>query len=133
MPIQGTLSKLAELKDVEAKVSENVLSHQDDDDHTFVTTQADPQEKLDHMELTDYLKNKGQWTNDLITENPPNLEQFLTGQSDAPVAAAKGGAKGAPAKGGAAAEQITLEEGDAELPTEAPNNYQLGDALQEVI
>ena len=40
---------------------------------------ADPQAKLDHMELTDYLKNMGQWTNDLITENPPNLEQFLTG------------------------------------------------------
>jgi hypothetical protein len=56
------------------------------------------------MELTDYLKNKGQWTNDIITDNPPNLEQFLTGQSDAPVAAAKGGAKGAPAKGGAAVE-----------------------------
>jgi hypothetical protein len=82
MPIQGTLSKLADLKDAEPKVSDNILSHQDDDDHTFITTQvapADPQEKLDHMELTDYLKNKGQWTNDLITENPPNLEQFLTG------------------------------------------------------
>jgi len=47
---------------------------------TFLTQQlADPHEKLDRMELTDYLKNKGQWTNDLITENPPNLEQFLTG------------------------------------------------------
>jgi hypothetical protein len=85
------------------------------------------------MELTDYLKNKGQWTNDLITENPPNLEQFLTGQNDAaPVAAAaKGGAKGAPAK--AATEVVTLEEGDADLPTEAPNNYQLGDAIEQII
>lgn len=82
MPIQGTLSKLADLKDADPKVSDNILSHQDDDDHTFITTEvpvADPQAKLDHMELTDYLKNKGQWTNDLITENPPNLEQFLTG------------------------------------------------------
>lgn len=94
---------------------------------------ADPHEKLDHMELTDYLKNKGQWTTDLITDNPPNLEQFLTGQNDAaPVAAAaKGGAKGAPAK--AATEAVTLEEGDADLPTEAPNNYQLGDAIEQVI
>jgi hypothetical protein len=85
------------------------------------------------MELTDYLKNKGQWTNDLITENPPNLEQFLTCQNDAaPVAAAaKGGAKGAPAK--AATEVVTLEEGDADLPTEAPNNYQLGDAIEQII
>jgi hypothetical protein len=43
---------------------------------TFLTQNqlADPHEKLDHMELTDYLKNKGQWTNDLITDNPPNLE-----------------------------------------------------------
>jgi hypothetical protein len=77
MPIQGTLSKLADLKDIESKPSTNILSNQDDDDHTFITSEipvADPQEKLDHMELTDYLKNKGQWTNDLITENPPNLE-----------------------------------------------------------
>jgi hypothetical protein len=43
-------------------------------------------------------------------------------------AAAKGGAKGAPAK--SSTEQVVLEEGDAELPTEAPNNYQLGDALE---
>jgi len=52
------------------------------------------------MELVDYIKNQGQWTKDIITENPPNLEQFLTGQADSqPVAAAaKGGAKGAPAK-----------------------------------
>jgi hypothetical protein len=46
MPIQGTLSKLADLKDIEPKVSEvNVLSHQDDEDHTFITTEipaADP-------------------------------------------------------------------------------------------
>jgi hypothetical protein len=28
---------------------------------------------------------------------------------------------------------VTLEEGDADLPAEAPNNYQLGDALQDII
>jgi hypothetical protein len=28
---------------------------------------------------------------------------------------------------------VTLEEGDADLPTEAPNNYQLGDAIEQII
>lgn len=86
------------------------------------------------MELVDYLKNLGQWTTDLITENPPNLEQFLTGQTEAQpnaAAAAKGGAKGAPAK--AATEAVTLEEGDADLPMEAPNNFQLGDAIEQIV
>lgn len=35
------------------------------------------------MELEDYLRNQGQWTANIIRENPPNLEQFLTGQTDA--------------------------------------------------
>lgn len=105
MPIQGTLSKLADLK---GNLEEATVG---------------PHKNLDDMELVDYLKNQGQWTKDIITENPPNLEQFLTGQADsAPAAAAgKAPAKGAPAK--AATEAITLEEGDAELPTEAPNNF----------
>ena len=120
MPIEGTLSKLAALKIGE-----------EHSDQTFMTG-VDPQDKLDHMELVDYLKNQGQWTKELISENPPNLEQFLTGQTDSqPAAAAKGGAKGAPAK--AATEQVTLEEGDAELPTEAPNNFLLGDAIEEIV
>ena len=136
MPIQGTLSKLADLKNIKdiASGAQTPAPVDGKASETFLTQHlADPHEKLDHMELTDYLKNKGQWTNDLITENPPNLEQFLTGQNDAaPVAAAaKGGAKGAPAK--AATEVVTLEEGDADLPTEAPNNYQLGDAIEQII
>jgi hypothetical protein len=57
MPIEGTLSKLAQPDEIP----------------------EEPQEKLDQMELVDYLKNQGQWTKDIITENPPNLEQFLTG------------------------------------------------------
>jgi len=28
---------------------------------------------------------------------------------------------------------VTLEEGDADLPLEAPNNFQLGDAIEQVI
>ena len=84
------------------------------------------------MELVDYLKNQGQWTKDLILENPPNLEQFLTGQTDSqPAAAAAKGGKGAPAK--AAAEAVTLEDGDADLPTDAPNNFQLGDAIEQIV
>ena len=52
MPIEGTLSKLAELKD------------HNDDVHTevevFLTqTKGDPHDKLDQMELVDYLKNLG--------------------------------------------------------------------------
>jgi hypothetical protein len=59
MPIKGTLSKLAELKQIE---------------EPFEVSQIDPQTKLDSMELVDYLKNQGQWTKDIILENPPNLE-----------------------------------------------------------
>jgi len=28
---------------------------------------------------------------------------------------------------------VTLEEGDADLPTEAPNNFQLGDAIEQIV
>jgi hypothetical protein len=38
MPIQGTLSKLADLKDIEPKVSDNIASRQESEDHTFITT-----------------------------------------------------------------------------------------------
>lgn len=129
MPIEGTLSKLAELK----------FDGQQNDEPTeegqlqeFSEKPADPNEKLDDIELVDYLKNQGQWPASLISENQPNLEQFLTGQIDAqPAAGAKPGAKGAPAK--AVGEQIVLEEGDTELPLEAPNNYFLGDAVENII
>ncbi|CDW76374.1 sperm flagellar protein 2 [Stylonychia lemnae] len=88
---------------------------------------------LDQVELEDYLKNQGQWPEALIAENQPNLEQFLTGQTEsAPAAGAKGGKAPAPSKA-AAADQIVLEEGDTELPLQAPNNYLLGDALELII
>ena len=77
MPIQGTLSKLAELKSLQDIVSGSQTPVETEEaQQTFLTQNqlVDPHEKLDHMELTDYLKNKGQWTTDLITENPPNLE-----------------------------------------------------------
>ena len=51
------------------------------------------------MELEDYLKNKGQWGNKLLQENPINLEQIISG-GGADAAAAKGGK--APAKAPAA-------------------------------
>lgn len=51
------------------------------------------------MELVDYLKNQGQWPTSIITENQPNLEQFLTGQIEsAPAAGAKGGKAPVPNK-----------------------------------
>lgn len=83
--------------------------------------------------MIDYLTNNGQWSTELVTQNKPNLEHILTGvhaESAAPTGGAKGG-KGAPAK--AAAEQIQLEEGDTELPELAPNNFILGDAIENII
>jgi hypothetical protein len=85
------------------------------------------------MELEDYLQNKGQWPTSVVNDNPPNLEQFLTGQTDAAPVAGGAKGKGAPAGKAAASEQIVLEEGDTELPTEAPNNYLLGDAIETII
>ena len=83
------------------------------------------------MELVDYLTNKGQWPSTIIREYPVNIEQFLTGQTEITTAAAGKGGK-APAKV-PAAEQIQLEEGDTELPTECPNNFLLGDAIEMII
>lgn len=60
MPIEGTLSRLAELKDLDQK--KEVPPVENSEDQTFLTQQdasSDPQDKLDQMELTDYLKNKG--------------------------------------------------------------------------
>ena len=31
------------------------------------------------MELSDYLRNEGQWPPALVADNAPNLEQILTG------------------------------------------------------
>ena len=115
MPIPGTLEQLAQVqlpKQIEELPQE--LQH--------------ASHKLDQMELVDYLKNQGQWSSSLIKDHPVNLEHMLTGQSEAPAAAAKGG-KAAPAKQ-PAAEQIVLEEGDTELPMECPNNFILGDAIE---
>jgi hypothetical protein len=57
----------------------------------------------------------------------------LTGQTDAAPIAGGAKGKGAPAGKAAATEQIVLEEGDTELPTEAPNNFLLGDAVETII
>jgi hypothetical protein len=59
MPIEGTLSRLASLKDIDAqrKSTDNL-----EDAPTFLTQGAkstDPQDRLDNMELVDYLKNLG--------------------------------------------------------------------------
>jgi len=34
---------------------------------------------IDYLELVDYLSNKGQWPNQLVSENKPNIEQILAG------------------------------------------------------
>jgi hypothetical protein len=82
----------------------------------------------EHIELVDYLQNKGQWPTELVSENKPNLEQILSG-ADAGAPAGGKGAKGA-AKGG---ETITLEEGDTEVPNAPQNNYFVGDAIEQII
>jgi hypothetical protein len=48
--------------------------------------------KLDHLELIDYLENKGQWATTLLTDYKVNIEHVLTGVSEntAPAAGGKG-------------------------------------------
>lgn len=80
---------------------------------------------LEHLELLDYLQNKGQWPTSLVSANKPNIVEVLNGPAEPVAAAGKGKA---PAKGGV--EATPLEEGDAEVPDAPPNNFLLGDAIE---
>ena len=51
--------------------------------------------KLDELELVDYLKNKGQWTSDIVAKAKPKLDEILNPPAELD---AKGKAK-APPKG----------------------------------
>lgn len=91
------------------------------------STAADPGRSLEYLELLDYLQNKGQWPTTLVSDNKPDIEQILNGPTETvPV----GGKGKAPAKG---AEVVTLEEGEAEIPDTPPNNYFVGDAIEQII
>ena len=83
---------------------------------------------LEHLELLDYLQNKGQWPTTLVSENKPNIELILNGPTDTAPAAGKGKA---PAKGGA--EVVALEEGDTEVHDSPLNNFFVGDAIEQII
>lgn len=89
------------------------------------TTASTSHSSLEHLELLDYLQNKGQWPSTLVSANKPNIVEVLNGPVEPVAAAGKGKA---PAKGGA--EATPLEEGDAEVPDAPPNNFLLGDAIE---
>jgi hypothetical protein len=50
---------------------------------------------LNEIEMVDYIKNRGQWTKELVANNKPNLEQIV----NPPVEQVVTGKKGAPVKG----------------------------------
>ena len=82
----------------------------------------------ENTELLDYINNTGQWPTTLVSENKPNIQQILSGSSDAAPAAGKGKA---PAKG--AAEVINLEESEMQVNDKPENNYFVGDAVEQII
>lgn len=82
---------------------------------------------LDKRELDDYLENKGQWKKEIVSENAPNFQQIMQG-ADAPAAGAKGGKGKA-----AAADVVALDEAELQVPSEAVNNFYLGDAVEQII
>ena len=98
MPITQTHSNLASLipqetggqdiEDKEAQIDESNL-------------------KLDELELVDYLKNLGQWTTKIVSENKPKIEEILNPVVETDI---KGKGKGAPKA--AAADNVNFEEGD---------------------
>lgn len=46
------------------------------------TTASSSIQNLEHLELLDYLQNKGQWPTTLVSENKPNIELLLNGPGD---------------------------------------------------
>lgn len=85
--------------------------------------------KLDDLELVDYLTNKGQWPVELVTANKQLIEQLVS----APVENAPTGKGGKNTKAATAADNVVLEKEDLELEDQAPNNFLLGDCLEQII
>ena len=104
----------------------------EDDDHVvddaIVDTEADTQDMsekiLDDAELTDYLKNSGQWKSDLVTaeENKVDIAAILGGGEPT----GGKGAKGAPA-------EAKIDEKEMEVPESLPKNNILGDVVEQII
>lgn len=99
---------------------------------TKLETQEDEANvKLDELEMIDYIKNRGQWSKELVTSNKPNLEHILVPPvENQPVVAGK---KGAPAKAAQAQQEVQFDAEDLEVKDEPDNNFLLGDAIETII
>lgn len=86
------------------------------------STTAQSELTLDDEELTDYLKNQGQWKTSLVTDNKINLAELMTAGEPA----GGKGAKGAPV-------EIKLDEAEMKIPDELPKNNILGDVVEQII
>ena len=118
MPISGTLDNLAKLTPQE----------EGGDSLEEKETQIDESnQKLDELELVDYLKNSGQWTSDIVSEAKPKLEEILNPPAEVD---AKGKPKAAP-KGAPA--EVNFDEADLTISDSPQNNFLLGDALEQII
>ena len=104
----------------------------EDDDKVVGQTQVDvdedtaeiPHKVLDDEELTDYLKNQGQWKTDLVNGegNKFNVAEIIGGGEPT---GGKGG-KGAPV-------EAKLDEKEMEIPEGMPKNHILGDVVEQII
>jgi hypothetical protein len=120
MPIAGTHSTLST-----SVTQETGGSNLEDAESAYDAAN----QRLDNLELQDYLKNEGQWPSALVNANKDLIEQLL----NAPVEDVKNvkGAKGG--KAAAATAETTLDKEDLELDEACQNNTLLGDALEQII
>jgi hypothetical protein len=119
MPISKTHSNLASLIPQETG-GEDIVDKQASIDSSNV--------KLDDLELVDYLKNLGQWTSDIVSENKPKIEDILN-----PVAEVDPKGKGKAAPKAEKGDAVNFEDGDMEIEDKPLNNVILGDAIEEII
>lgn len=77
---------------------------------------------LDDAELTDYLKNWGQWTQELVLSDKINMNDIF----GAPEPTGGKGAKGAPV-------EAKVDEKEMEIPSELHKNTLLGDLVEQII
>lgn len=79
---------------------------------------------LDDAELTDYLKNWGQWKTGLVTDEENKIDIAEIMGAGEPAAAK--GAKGAPA-------DAKVDDKEMEIPESLPKNTLLGDVVEQII
>lgn len=104
----------------------------EDDDRVVGETKIDLENEptdaseftLDDEELTDYLKNQGQWKSDLVTGEGNRVDIAAILSSGEPTGGK--GAKGAPV-------EVKLDESDMKIPEALPKNNILGDVVEQII